>query len=71
MKMNDRNMRRIVIDVFCKQRRLLLWKNTTDNSLWVAGRLGCNAGVKGEVSNNSNNRIHLGEGERSSDGRRL
>jgi hypothetical protein len=39
--------------------------------LWVAGRLGCNAGVKGEVSNNSNNRIHLGEGERSSDGRRL
>jgi hypothetical protein len=40
--------------------------------LWVAGRLGCNAGVKGEVSsNNNNNRIHLGEGERSSDGRRL
>jgi len=36
----------------------------------VAGRLGCNAGLEGEISN-SNNRVHLGEGEKSSDGRRL
>jgi hypothetical protein len=33
IKRSDRNMRRRVIDVFCKQRRLLLWKNTTISSL--------------------------------------
>ena len=71
MTRNDRNMRRIVIDVFCKRRRLLLWKNTTGNNLWVVGRLGCNVGVKGEVNSSSNNKIHLGEEERSSDGRKL
>jgi hypothetical protein len=47
-----------------------MWKNTTVNSLEVASRLSFNVSMEGEVGSN-NSRIHLGEKERSSDGRRL
>jgi len=61
VKRGDENMRRRAIVLLCKWRRLLLWEGTTDSSLWVAGRLSCNAGlVEGE-----------GEGERCSDVLRL
>jgi hypothetical protein len=45
VKRNGRNIRRRVIVLFCKRRKLLLWEGTTDSSLWVVGRLGCNAGL--------------------------
>ena len=47
-----------------------MWKDTTSNNLWVASRLVCNAGLEGEISDN-NNRVHLGEEEKSFDGKRF
>jgi hypothetical protein len=52
-----------VIDVFCKQRLLLLRKNTTDSSLWTADRLACTTGGEGKVGGNSS-RVHLEEKKR-------
>ena len=63
MKTDDRNIGEGTMGLRCRLGLLLLGEGTSDSSFWVAGRLGCIAGLV-EKEDGSSSRVHLGEGER-------
>jgi hypothetical protein len=65
VKRDDINMGEGTMVLLCRLGLLLVGEGTSGSSFWMAGRLGCTAGLVGGEGSSSI-WVHLGEGERRS-----